>query len=101
MTPTFWTLDKETRRRHYDRSVQAGDVVRPSRTPDIWLVSSDTLSKKYGRPVFWRVDVRTATCGCEGWRRYGTCRHCARAIMAAWEARQTRPANVIDFPVAA
>ena len=100
MTPTFWTLSREDRRRHYDRSIKAGDQVRPSRTPDIWLVSSDTLSKKYGRPIFWRVDVRTATCGCQGWQRWGTCRHTARAIMAAWEARQV-PDNVIPFRPAA
>lgn len=101
MTPTFWTLDKATRRKHYERSVKAGDVVRPSRTPDVWLVSSDTLSKRYGRPVFWRVDVRTATCGCQGWMRWGTCRHTARAIMAAWEAKHSLPDNVVQFRPAA
>jgi len=101
MTPTFWNLSKDERRRHYTRSVQAGDVVRPSRTEGIWLVSSDTLSKKYGRPVFWRVDVRTAECGCPGFRRFGVCRHCARAIMAAWEAKHSLPDNIVQFPVAA
>lgn len=101
MTPTFWTLSREDRRKHYDRSVKAGDVVRASRTPDVWLVSSDTLSKRYGRPVYWRVDVRKATCGCPGAQRFGCCRHVAAAVMAAWEARHERPANVIDFPVAA
>ena len=99
--PTFWTLTKSQRRTHYANAVKAGDIVRPSRDPLVWLVSSDTLSKQYGRPVYWRVDILTATCHCPGSTQRGCCRHVAAAIMAAWHATHVQPANVIPFPVAA
>ncbi len=101
MTPTFWTLDKETRRKHYDRSVQAGDVVRPTRDPLVWTVTSDTLTKQYGFPVRWRVNIQTGACGCPANQQRGCCRHAAAAIMAAWEARQQMPDNVVPFRHAA
>lgn len=101
MTPTFWSLSKEARRRHYANSVKAGDTVRPSRDPLVWLVSSDTLSKQHGRPVFWRVNIAQATCGCPGAQQKGCCRHIAAAIMTAWSATHQAPANVVPFRVAA
>lgn len=101
MTATFGSLSREQRRKHYDNSITAGDTVRPSRDPDIWLVSSDTLSRTYGRPVYWRVNVRTATCHCQGWRAKGCCRHTARAIYEAWHAEHPQPANVVTFPAIA
>ena len=100
MAPTFWNLSKTERRRHYTKSINGGDTSRPSRDPHVWLVSSDTLSKQHGRPVYWRVDIKTATCHCPGARRFGCCRHVARAIHDAWHATH-RPANVIDLRPAA
>ncbi len=101
MTPTFPRLTKQQRRIHLNRSLKAGDTTRPSRDPQVWLVSSDTLSKQYGRPVYWRVNVRTATCGCMGYQSKGCCRHVARGIYEWWQATHAIPANVIPFPVAA
>lgn len=101
MAPTFWSLTPAQRRRHYANSVKAGDTVRPSRHATIWLVSSDTLSKQYGRPVYWRVDILTGACGCPANQQRGCCRHTARAIMEAWQYFHDRPENVIDFPLAA
>ena len=103
MAPTFWSLTPAQRRRHYANSVKAGDTVRPSRHATIWLVSSDTLTKQYGRPVYWRVDILTGACGCPANQQRGCCRHAAAAIMAAWTAThaQAQPANVIPFPAAA
>ena len=101
MTPTFWTLDKTARRKHYANSVKAGDTVRPTRDPLVWAVSSDTLSKQYGRPVYWRVHIKDATCGCKGFQQRGCCRHVAAAIMTAWTATHQQPANVIPFRPAA
>ncbi len=89
MTPTFARLTKSQRRIHLNRSIKAGDLARPSRDPQVWLVSSATLSEAYGRPVYWRVNVRTATCHCPGWKTLGCCRHVARGIYEAWQA--TRP----------
>jgi len=86
MTPTFSRLTKQQRRRHLDRSLKAGDVARPARQEGIWLVSSATLSEQYGRPVFYRVNVREATCGCKGFQTLGCCRHVARAIYEYWNA---------------
>lgn len=93
MTPTFWSLTKQQRRIHLDRSLKAGDIARPSRDPEVWLVSSDTLTRKHGYPVYWRVHVKHATCGCPGFLSKGCCRHVSRAIHDAWHARNT-PANV-------
>lgn len=103
MAPTFWSLTPAQRRKHYANSVKAGDTVRPSREPLVWLVSSDTLTKQYGRPVFWRVDILTGACGCPANQQRGCCRHAAAAIMAAWTAThaQAQPANVIPFRPAA
>lgn len=88
MSPTFARLTKAQRRIHLDRSLKAGDTTRPSRDPQVWLVSSATLSETYGRPVYWRVNVRTAECHCYGYRTAGCCRHVARAIYEAWQATQ-------------
>ncbi len=101
MAPTFSRLTKAQRRIHLDRSLKAGDTTRPSRDPHVWLVSSDTLSTQYGRPVFWRVNVRTATCGCPGYRSKGCCRHVARGIYEWWHATHQAPANVVPFRHAA
>mgnify|MGYP000846846395 CR=1 FL=1 len=101
MTPTFWKLTKAQRKRHYERSVKAGDTSRPSRTPGIWLVSSVTLSETYGRPVFYRVDLAHASCPCKGFATLGCCRHVARALHDAWHAEHPQPANVVNFPIAA
>lgn len=101
MTPTFWTLSKQQRRRHYANSVKAGDTVRPSRDPLVWLVSSDTLTRQYDRPVFYRVDIANASCPCKGFEARGMCRHVARAMHDAWHYYHPRPANVIPFPEAA
>ncbi len=86
MTPTFSRLTKQQRRIHLDRSLRAGDIARPARQEGIWLVSSATLSEQYGRPVFYRVDVKTATCHCQGYKTAGCCRHVARAIYEHWNA---------------
>ncbi len=86
MTPTFSRLTKQQRRIHLDRSLKAGDVARPARQEGIWLVSSSTLSEQDGRPVFYRVDVKTATCGCYGFQTAGCCRHVARGIYEYWNS---------------
>lgn len=96
MTPTFWTLTKAQRRRHYANSVKAGDTVRASRDPLVWLVSSDTLTRQYGRPIFWRVNILTGQCGCPSNQQRGCCRHAAAAIRAAWDAMHRQGADVSD-----
>lgn len=65
-----------------DRSLALGDVVKRHRSdPDIWLVSSATHSTDHVR-VYYRVNVARVTCGCEGYRYHGICRHLCRV---SWE----------------
>lgn len=89
MTPKFWHLTKAQRRTHLDRSLLIGETARPSRDPNVWLVHSKTLSETHGRPIFWRVNVQTATCHCPGYATIGCCRHVARGIYEHWQAHQT------------
>lgn len=85
-TPRFWSLTKQQRRIHLDRSLQAGDTARPARDPNVWLVSSASLSKTHGRPIYWRVNVQQATCNCPGYHTNSVCRHVARGIYEHWNA---------------
>lgn len=96
-SPRFWSLTKEQRRIHLDRSLNCGETARPSRDPNVWLVHSKTLSEQHGRPVYWRVNVKEATCHCPGYQTLGVCRHTARAIYEAWNATHAP----VALPIAA
>jgi hypothetical protein len=88
MTPKFWSLTREQRRIHLDRSLKARDITRPARQEGIWLVSSASLTEKYGYPIYYRVNVREASCHCYGYQTNRVCRHVARGIYEAWQAHQ-------------
>jgi len=95
MTPfSQRNMDDLTRLRN--KSFQMGDQVKPHRTnPDIMLVSAQSMSTD--QVIAWyKVNIRTQTCTCKSFARWKNCRHLCRV---AWEVR--RPANVVDFRVAA
>ena len=95
MTPfSQRNMDDLTRLRN--KSFQMGDQVKPHRTnPDIMLVSAQSLSTESAH-AWYKVNTRTETCTCKSFARWANCRHLCRV---AWELR--RPANIVDFPVAA
>lgn len=75
-------LTAEDRTRRLKMSFEKGDRVRQDRrNPDVWLVSSST------HPNVWYRVRDGRSCGCEGFRRYGICRHMVRV---SWERHQLK-----------
>ena len=80
-------LSAADRNRRLQMSLDKGDRVRQDRrNPDVWLVSSATHSN-----VWYRVrDGRS--CGCEGFRQRGICRHLVRISWERFTAKRAAAA---------
>lgn len=73
-------MTTDTAHRLLRRSIDAGDVAKPGRTRDLWLVSSATYDH-----VWWRVE--RGVCKCPAGRLGKPCRH---KIRSSFEAQRIR-----------
>lgn len=85
-------MTRDTAHRLLRRSIDAGDIAKPGRTPGLWLVTSDT----HGAGVWWRIE--RGVCKCPAGRLGKPCRH---KIRAAFEGQRIRKGETWSLEVLA